>query len=79
MVNPLTGWVIARNVVTVDVSHSGGDPVTVKKILTWLFGLFVIFFLAFRPASAAVVVKWVGSGLATLANGMSDFVSHLTG
>jgi hypothetical protein len=50
---------------------------TVKKVLTWAFGAFVIFFLAFRPASAAIIIKWLGGALGALANGMGDFVSRL--
>jgi hypothetical protein len=49
----------------------------VKKILTWLFGAFVIFFLAFRPAGAANVVRDIGGLLGRVAGGLGDFLSNL--
>ncbi|MEN3306433.1 MAG: hypothetical protein V7603_2635 [Micromonosporaceae bacterium] len=49
----------------------------VKKVLTWLFGAFVIFFLAFRPAGAANVVRDIGGVLGRVAGGLGDFLSSL--
>jgi hypothetical protein len=49
-----------------------------KKLLTWAVVGFLVFFLATRPESAAHVTRWVGTGLARLANGFSDFFSRLT-
>lgn len=50
---------------------------TVKKVLTWLFGAFVIFFLAFRPTGAANVVRGMGGVLGSVAAGLGDFLSNL--
>ena len=46
---------------------------TVKKLLTWAFYGFLVFFVAFRPTSAARTVRWIGSGLVEMANGFSSF------
>ena len=45
----------------------------VKKILTWGSIAFLIFFIAYRPESAAQVAKSIGSGLADLADGFTNF------
>jgi hypothetical protein len=49
----------------------------VKKVLTWASIAFLIFFIAFRPASAAEVVKSLGSGLVAIGAGFGDFFSSL--
>ena len=49
----------------------------VKKIFTWLFVAFLIFFVAYSPNSAAHVVRFIGGGLIGLANGFSTFLSGL--
>lgn len=49
----------------------------VKKILTWGSIAFLVFFVAYRPDSAAQVAKSIGSGLADLANGFTDFFTQL--
>jgi hypothetical protein len=49
----------------------------VKKVLTWGSIAFLIFFIAYRPESAAQVAKSIGSGLADLANGFTDFFTNL--
>ena len=49
----------------------------VKKILTWGSIAFLVFFVAYRPESAAQVAKSIGSGLADLANGFTDFSTRL--
>jgi len=49
----------------------------VKKILTWGSVAFSIFFIAYRPDSAAQVAKSIGSGLGDLANGITDFFESL--
>jgi hypothetical protein len=49
----------------------------VKKVLTWLFGAFVIFFLAFRPGGAATVVRDIGGLLGRVAGGLGDFLNNL--
>jgi hypothetical protein len=49
----------------------------VKKILTWAFVAFLIFFVAFRPDAAATVVKTLGATVMDIAQGMGDFFSSL--
>jgi hypothetical protein len=49
----------------------------VKKILTWGGIAFLIFFVAYRPASAANVFRSVGGGLMDIVNGFGDFFSNL--
>lgn len=54
-------------------------PGMVKKILTWGSIAFLIFFIAYRPESAAQVAKSIGSGLADLADGFTNFFTSLVG
>jgi hypothetical protein len=49
----------------------------VKKVLTWLFVAFIIFFLAFRPNGAANVVRDIGGVLGRVATGLGDFLNNL--
>jgi hypothetical protein len=49
----------------------------VKKVLTWLFVAFLIFFMAFRPNGAANVVRDIGGVLGRVANGLGDFLNAL--
>ena len=49
----------------------------VKKVLTWASIAFLIFFIAYRPGSAAQVVKSLGSGLVAIGSGFGDFFSRL--
>jgi hypothetical protein len=49
----------------------------VRKILTWLFIAFLIFFMAKRPAAASVVAKWILALLGGIATGLSDFVANV--
>ncbi|MFB9237176.1 MULTISPECIES: hypothetical protein [Plantactinospora] len=49
----------------------------VKKVLTWLGVAFLIFFVAFRPNSAADVFKSLGGGLVDIASGFGEFFSNL--
>jgi hypothetical protein len=49
----------------------------VKKILTWGGIAFLIFFVAFRPDSAAQVVKSLGGGIMDIAQGFGDFFTSL--
>jgi hypothetical protein len=49
----------------------------VRKVLTWLFIAFLIFFMARRPAAASTVARWIGALLAGIATGLSDFMSAL--
>jgi hypothetical protein len=48
-----------------------------KKIATWAFVAFVVFYIAFRPESAAHAARWLGGILITMANGFGTFLSHL--
>jgi len=49
----------------------------VKKVLTWGGIAFLIFFIAFRPDSAADVFKSIGGGIMDVAQGFGDFVTSL--
>ncbi|MEV1287164.1 hypothetical protein SAMN05444365_101489 [Micromonospora pattaloongensis] len=49
----------------------------VKKILTWGGIAFLIFFIAFRPDSAADVFKSLGAGIMDIAQGFGDFFTSL--
>jgi hypothetical protein len=49
----------------------------VKKVLTWMGIAFLIFFIAFRPSSAAEVFKSIGAGLMDIATGFGDFFTNL--
>lgn len=49
----------------------------VKKVFTWGGVAFLIFFIAFRPASAAEVFKSIGSGIMDIATGFGDFFTNL--
>ncbi|BCJ72228.1 MULTISPECIES: hypothetical protein [Catellatospora] len=48
-----------------------------KKILTWGGIAFLIFFVAFRPDSAANVVKTLGGTVMDIAQGFGDFFGSL--
>ncbi len=48
-----------------------------KKVLTWLGVAFLIFFIAYRPDSAANVAKSIGNFLGQLATGTGDFFAQL--
>jgi hypothetical protein len=49
----------------------------VKKVLTWGGIAFLIFFVAYRPQSAAQVFKSIGGGIVDVAQGFGDFFSSL--
>jgi hypothetical protein len=49
----------------------------VKKLFTWAFVAFLIFYVAFRPESAARGARWIGGVLIAMANGFGSFLSHL--
>jgi hypothetical protein len=48
-----------------------------KKVLAWVGIAFLIFFIAFRPASAAEVFKSIGAGMMDIATGFGDFFTRL--
>lgn len=49
----------------------------IKKILTWGFVAFLIFFMAFQPDAAADVAKTLGSALLDIAQGFGNFFASL--
>ncbi|GGJ92133.1 hypothetical protein GCM10010123_22420 [Pilimelia anulata] len=49
----------------------------VKKVLTWGGLAFLLFFVAFRPESAANVFKSIGGGIADVAEGLGEFFTNL--
>jgi hypothetical protein len=56
-----------------------GKAEMVKKVLTWASVAFLVFFVAYRPASAAQVVKSIGSGIVDIGAGFGDFFTRLVG
>ena len=50
---------------------------TIRKIGTWGFVAFLIFFVAFRPDSAAKAVRQLGGLLAAMATGFGNFLAQL--
>ena len=52
-------------------------PVLAKKVLTWGFVGFLIFFIAFRPDGAAQTYKAIGSVLMAIFQGCGDFLTRL--
>jgi hypothetical protein len=62
---------------TADRPNGGKMPVFVKKVFAWLGLGFLIFFIAFRPDSAAHTAKSIGSGLMLIAQGCGDFLTRL--
>lgn len=52
-------------------------PRMLKKALAWGGIAFLIFFIAFRPASAAEVFKSIGAGMMDIATGFGDFFTRL--
>jgi hypothetical protein len=49
----------------------------VKKVLTWGFVAFLIFFVVSKPANAAIVAKQLGNGVLDVGEGFSDFFTNL--
>ncbi|MFG2055506.1 hypothetical protein ACGFI9_15930 [Micromonospora sp. NPDC048930] len=52
-------------------------PVLLKKILTWGFFAFLIYFMAFRPDGAAQLFKSIGAALMAIFQGFGDFMTGL--
>lgn len=50
-----------------------------KKILVWLGIAFLIFLVAFKPSSAADVVRTLGNTALDIMASMGDFFSGLVG
>ncbi|GHJ50403.1 hypothetical protein Cs7R123_77450 [Catellatospora sp. TT07R-123] len=59
------------------VGEAEGKSDVIKKILTWGGIAFLIFFVAFRPDSAANVVKTLGGTVMDIAQGFGDFFGSL--
>jgi hypothetical protein len=49
----------------------------VKKVLKWAGLAFLVYFVAFRPQSAANFVTMVGDTLLNTANGLGEFVASV--
>ena len=49
----------------------------VKKVLTWGSIAFLVFFVAYRPQSAASVFRSLGSNIGDVASGFSQFFTSL--
>lgn len=52
-------------------------PELVKKILTWAFVAFLIFFMAFRPDAAADMFRSIGVALMAIFQGFGDFFTGM--
>ncbi|MEV4119251.1 hypothetical protein [Micromonospora sp. NPDC049645] len=52
-------------------------PVFVKKLLTWGFVAFLIYFVAFRPDGAAQMFRTIGAALIAMFQGFGDFLTSL--
>jgi hypothetical protein len=52
-------------------------PAMVKKVLTWAGIAFLVFFVAYRPNSAADVFKSLGGGIVDIAEGFGDFFTSI--
>ncbi|GIG58296.1 hypothetical protein Lfu02_26680 [Longispora fulva] len=51
----------------------------VKKILTWGGLAFLVFFIAYRPDSAAGVAGKIGDTIGEVLSGMGDFLAGVVG
>jgi hypothetical protein len=49
----------------------------VKKIIRWGGLAFLVFFVAYRPQSAAGIVSSIGGGLLDIANGFGEFFASV--
>lgn len=49
----------------------------VKKILTWGSIAFLVFFMAYRPQSAASVARAIGTGIHDIGSGFGEFFANL--
>jgi hypothetical protein len=59
------------------VNGRGRRSEMLKKVLTWGGIAFLVFFVAFKPGSAAEVVKTLGSTAVDIFQGVGDFFSSL--
>lgn len=51
----------------------------VKKLLLWTGVMFVVFFIAFRPESAAETLRPIGDGIGAVVSGLKEFITSLVG
>jgi hypothetical protein len=56
---------------------SGVRPVNIRKIITWIFLVFVVFFIVSSPTKAATVSHNIWHGVTVAAHGASTFVDNL--
>lgn len=49
----------------------------IKKIFTWGGIAFLVFFVAYRPQSAANVFRALGGGIVDIGSGFSEFFAKL--
>ncbi|MEV8513660.1 hypothetical protein [Dactylosporangium sp. NPDC051484] len=52
---------------------------TLKKTMTWAAGVFIVWFVAFRPESAAKVVQGIGTMIGQVGTGFGDFFTRVIG
>jgi hypothetical protein len=62
---------------TADRTGGGKMPVFIKKVFAWGGLAFLIFFIAFRPDSAAHTFKTLGAGCMMILQGFGDFITSL--
>jgi hypothetical protein len=56
----------------------GEAGVGVKKVATWALVAFLVFYVVSQPRQAAEMVRRLGDGVMSLANGFGSFISSLT-
>lgn len=49
-----------------------------KKVATWALVAFLVFYVVSQPRQAAEMVRRLGDGVMSLANGFGSFISSLT-
>ena len=78
MIVRLTRWLCSERADGWGFGAAEGDgPKMLKKILTWSFVAFIIFFIAYRPQNAAQVAHSLFGGIVDIAQGFGDFFSSL--
>jgi hypothetical protein len=56
---------------------SGVEPVNIRKIVSWIFLVFLVFFIVSNPTKAASVSHNIWHGVTVAAQGASAFVDDL--
>ena len=49
-----------------------------KKVGTWALVAFLVFYVVSQPTQAAQMVRRLGDGVMSIANGFGSFISNLT-